>query len=338
MSNAELIAELASLLSIDAGNIALEPCHSGGNNRVFIVKAGDRKWVAKWYFRHASDPRDRLGAEYAFLSYAKKLGIDCVPAPLARDDARGIGVYEYVEGSKLQGKEIAAAEIDAAAGFFLRLNPAEMRAQASGLPDASEACFSVAGHCTLVDQRVARLGAIPGTSEVDGAAREFAAALAARWQRTKAAILSEVRRAGADPDAALAERCVSPSDFGFHNALFSPARGICFIDFEYAGWDDPAKMVGDFFSHPGVPVDMAYFERFLATVVRYAERPDDLVWRTRLLFPLFRVKWCCIILNDFVPDAARRRRFADPAFDEDGRKRAQLDKAQRLLDLVETAQ
>ena len=49
------------------------------------------------------------------------------------------------------------------------------------------------------------------------------------------------------------DRCLSPSDFGFHNAL-AQGETVRFIDFEYAGWDDPAKTVCDFFHHPGVPV------------------------------------------------------------------------------------
>src|SRR5258708_29751946 len=41
--------------------------------------------------------------------------------------------------------------------------------------------------------------------------------------------------------------------FGFHNALLRPSQELCFLDFEYAGHDDPAKMVGDFFSQPAIP-------------------------------------------------------------------------------------
>ena len=40
----------------------------------------------------------------------------------------------------------------------------------------------------------------------------------------------------------IADRCVSPSDFGFHNAIVRGSGEICFIDFEYAGWDDSAQV------------------------------------------------------------------------------------------------
>jgi len=59
-----------------------------------------------------------------------------------------------------------------------------------------------------------------------------------------------------------------------------------------------------------------------------------LIARAELLFPVFQFKWCCIILNDFLTDSARRRRFADPAFDELERKRIQLEKATALFESI----
>jgi thiamine kinase-like enzyme len=43
------------------------------------------------------------------------------------------------------------------------------------------------------------------------------------------------------------DRRLSPSDFGFHNIIVISDWMLKFIHFEYAGWDDPAKMVCDFF-------------------------------------------------------------------------------------------
>jgi len=78
-------------------------------------------------------------------------------------------------------------------------------------------------------------------------------------------------------------------------------------------------------------VDMVHVERFLGMALAYASNQESLAVRARLLFPVFQAKWCCIILNDFLPDAAKRRRFADPHFDLATRKRAQLDKAMQLF-------
>ena len=46
---------------------------------------------------------------------------------------------------------------------------------------------------------------------------------------------------------------------------------------------------------------------------------DDDVWlrqRTRILMPIYKVKWCCIVLNAFLPAESERRRFAGVPLDE----------------------
>lgn len=328
-----LSREVSALLGLPGAAPAprIEPLAAGGNNRVFLATAGDRKYAVKVYFRHPSDRRDRLHAEYTFLQCAAGAGIDCVPRPVACDARHGIGVYEYIDGDKLAAAEIRAEHVDSAAKFFSDLNSREVRAQAAQLPEASEACFSIDAHLAMVDGRIARLDRITGTEPVDGEARDFASRLATRWAEAKRVILEQAAAAGIQPGEALAERCISPSDFGFHNAITMTGRGLCFIDFEYAGWDDPAKLVGDFFSHPAVPVDMSHRDRFMDQAFEYSTQPRKLRERARLLFPVFQVKWCCIILNEFLPEAAERRRFADPHTDFTARKRAQLEKAARLF-------
>ena len=43
----------------------------------------------------------------------------------------------------------------------------------------------------------------------------------------------------------MAQRALSPSDFGLHNALRGQDGQLRFVDFEYFGWDDPVKLVSD---------------------------------------------------------------------------------------------
>lgn len=330
-----LSAALADLLHLPATPAPeVVPFAASGNNRVFAVTAGGLRYAAKVYFRHPSDNRDRLNAEYSFLSCASRAGIKCVPQPVARDPARGIGVYEFIEGRKLSGPEIDGDCIDQAAEFIALLNRDSTHAEAKQLPEASEACFSVAAHFSMVDRRIDRLDQIPSGNPVDREAREFSLELKARWSQLKGLMLNDAAAAGINPDQVLTERCISPSDFGFHNALATRERGICFIDFEYAGWDDPAKLIGDFFSHPAIPVDIAHLERFVKTASAYARRPGEIAARAHILFPVFQIKWCCIILNEFLPDSAKRRLFADPDTDPAARKRAQLKKARSLFERI----
>lgn len=339
MASEPLNAQIASLLARDrneVGDFELVPCKAGGNNRVFIVIAGERRLIAKWYFSHASDTRDRLGAEYAFLSYAARIGIQCVPAAVSCDPERNLALYEYIEGKRIVAAQVTPREVTAALEFFLALNRDRGRLEATSLPNASEACFTVNEHLSLVNERIGRLTAIAPGGGIDAEACGFVAALQLRWRQIKSAISCSASQLGINPDEPLPadQRCISPSDFGFHNALRRPSGDMCFLDFEYAGWDDPAKMAGDFFSHPAIAVDHRYRDQFLADAMSFCAGPNMLRARANLLLPVFQTKWCCIILNDFLPDSARRRRFADPAFDETERKRSQLAKAVKLFDSI----
>ena len=51
------------------------------------------------------------------------------------------------------------------------------------------------------------------------------------------------------------QRTLSPSDFGFHNALLRGGREWVFLDFEYFGWDDPGQDRLRFSAAPGDGVD-----------------------------------------------------------------------------------
>jgi len=333
MSLDSLIPVVGVLLHVPAdrrGAMTFEDCKAGGNNRVRLVSVDGRKAIVKQYFRHPSDARDRLGAERAFLEYANLCAPGLVPKVLACDVEHGIAVYEYVEGEKLAAGAVSRERVREAAAFFAKLNDPASRGAASELPAASEACFTVAEHFAMVDGRIAKLASISGVTEVDLAAREFVVRLSALWADLKQRLKGALPRQDVSDSVDLADRCVSPSDFGFHNALIRRAGPLCFLDFEYAGWDDPAKMVGDFFSHPAVPVSKAHLDEFVRETMAYSRRTAALEARARLLFPVFQVKWCCIILNDFIPEFAERRRFADPGFDEAAARLRQLEKAKRL--------
>ena len=282
----------------------------GGNNRVFEVHTpGGARALLKCYFRHADDPRDRLDSEFRFLTYAWSEGIRCVPEPLARDDELGFGLYEFVDGRRATEGDVTAEAVSVAAGLVADLNLG-----APDLPPASEACFTVADHLDLVQGRV---DALVATGEAWVAER-----LVPTWQRVRDQVLAS---AGA---AEAAEPLVSPSDFGFHNVLVRTDDSLCFVDFEYAGMDDGAKLAGDFFSQVALPVPDEHWDAFVSRTLDPPARS-----RAELLLPVYRVKWACIVLNELLPTGVERRRFAGEETGEQ-RKRERLALAGSVLDRV----
>ena len=313
-------------------DISIERLPGGGNNRVYRVETAAGPVLLKEYFQHPADPRDRLAAEYAFTNFAWSHGIRALPQPLACDRAAGLGLYEFIAGRKLVPGEVTAAHVDEAAAFFAAINRHRVDPAAARLPIASEACFSIAEHLACVDRRVARLATIAPETDLHREAQKLVATrLMPAWIGVRAAVA-----AGGHPlDAPLpiAARVLSPSDFGFHNCLLT-AAGLRFIDFEYAGWDDPAKTVCDFFCQPAVPVPREHFERFLAAVIS-ATGDAGIHDRAALLQPVYELKWCCIMLNEFLPVGDDRRSFARADQSHDMRRLEQLHKVEAALARVE---
>jgi len=312
------------------GGLALDPLAGGANNRVYRVQTPSGSALLKAYFRHPADPRDRLGTEFGFLAFAWGNGVRSVPQPLARDDREALGLYEWIEGRHLTESDVGREAVVAAAALSGEVNRHRERPEAARLGPASEACFSLAAHLALVDRRLELLVTVE-ESEV----RAFAVGeLAPFWSRARANLLDVAAARGLDPHRELspAERCLSPGDFGFHNALARPSGEICFLDFEYAGWDDPAKMIANFFCMPELGAGTEHWDVFVAGALAGHTAADAAEERARLVLPAHRARWACILLNEFLPTESERRRFAFGADEAERRKAQQLAKARRALE------
>ncbi len=315
-----------------ATDCPLEPVAGGGNNRVYRVAMAGRAGLLKAYFQNPADPRDRFGAERAFYEYLWGQGVRRTPEPLGWERDQRLGLFAFVAGRKLRPEEIAADHVAQALAFIAELNQARTTAAAQQLPLASEACFSVTEHVACVERRVARLGQIAAVSPLDQEAAAFVAEeLKPAWQKIRSAIGGQIAR---DAPLSEAQRCLSPSDFGFHNALLADDGRLRFFDFEYAGWDDPAKLACDFFCQPQVPVARGFREDFLTQLAQTLELEPAFSDRAQRLQPVYQVKWCCIMLNEFVGSDQTRRAFAVGKESVETRKVTQLHKARALLALA----
>ncbi len=301
VGHAQRLAAAAELGRVDT----VRQLAGGRNNRVYrldLAEPGRPPVLMKAYFRSPDDPRDRLHHEYAFSRFAWDRGIERIPQPLHRDDPHGLALYHFAPGAMLPPGTVTENHVDQALHLFTELNRHREHPDAASLPDASEACFTDARHIELIADRVARLDAITEPT----AAAFVNDELRPRWDE----LLAELHNAPVSELPGAGVRCLSPSDFGFHNALADDAGRLTFHDFEYAGWDDPAKLIGDFFHQPRRPAPLSALPVFVTGVVKALSLDDEHDARFRRLLPLFGVKWACIVLNPLLPAGAERRSFA----------------------------
>jgi hypothetical protein len=314
--------------------LSAERLGGGGNGRTYRVAASDGRFYAlKQYYRGQRESRDRLAAEFEGLQFLWRHGIRDVPEPLACDAASGFALYEFAEGQKLPAGALAPGDVEAAADFLGRLKALTGQPGSQRIALAAEACFSTDELLGNLSARLDRHLRRRDAEEVDPALAEF---LGRRFlpvlDRVAAWCVARAPQSGLLPQA---WRTLSPSDFGFHNAVRRACGAWCFLDFEYFGWDDPAKMISDFLLHPAMALAEAQKRLFVCRLLRHFHDDAGLEQRLARLYPLFGLKWCVILLNEFLPEHLRRRRFAATCLeDQDAVRQRQLAKARRMLDQV----
>ncbi len=310
----------------------MTPIDGGRNNRAYKINLEGKDYFLKHYNKKSDLTRSRLEAEYAFLKYAAECQSSHVTRPVSCDEEKSIGIYAFIEGERYQKDEIGKPEIMEALAFIEDINQHRASPIAQKLDSASEACFSIAEHIECVDIRIQRLQGILQDDEIDAQAFAFIQQeLEPTWLALKESILVQTKQRNislTDP-LSVANRVISPSDFGFHNALECPDGKIMFVDFEYSGWDDPAKLIGDFFNQVEVPIPMEYFQFFTQEIAKWVADPEAMITRANLLLPLYRIKWCCIILNYFLPLGRVNKDFVAAVTPES--RALQLEKARNVL-------
>jgi hypothetical protein len=318
----------ADLLS--APVTALEEAGGGRNSRVYRLRVEPSKsYALKAYFRHASENRARMETEFASLEFLWEGGVRNIPRPVVSSPELGFAIYSWIEGRRIAVRDVTPSSIQAATDFLCRVAEQRGRPGSESIRPASEACFS--GRA-IVENLERRLEPLRARSE----SRELQSFLSSRFSPALQRICDwSQRRAPKEFNEELdrQSRTLSPSDFGFHNALSDDSGKMFFLDLEYFGWDDPAKTVSDFLLHPGMALSLALKRQFAVTLVQGLPWSKGLRERVQAYYPLFGLKWCLILLNEFLPDQLLRRRFAGMnEQDRQGKQMEQLEKAESMLE------
>ena len=335
MTPAGIAESLTRLLGEPVARI--EKIGAGGNSRVYRVDTASGSVAAKCYFQRTADGRDRLDAEFGGLRFLWDNGVRCIPQPLVADRESQIAVYQFLPGRELAADRVADPHLDQVTDFLARLKALATVPDAAALPLAAEASLAAAG---IAQNIRARLALLQGADGTEPAYAELARFLGDRFvpalERWEAAARSALGDAAYANPIPLAARTLCPSDYGFHNAFLGDDGALRFVDFEYFGWDDPAKMISDFLWHPRSTMDERLKERFAGRMLAGFADVGGLGPRLEAVFPLFGLKWCIILLNEFRPENLARRRFASGSTDETEAILAkQLAKAMTTLSRVD---
>jgi hypothetical protein len=283
----------------------------GANNRAFELKTDTgRAYFGKRYFISEYDQRDRLSHEVNFTKLLCENGFLNCAKPIASDVGTRTAVFEFIEGHPLSLGQPVAHEIwEQSLDFLISIQSLRKTSGARNLPLASEAAFSLEDHLAQVRRRRDEWLVMANAGDMDA---DLAKLISGELEEAYEKIADEVFRfPGFRTQMDEHDRILSPSDFGIHNVLVGNDGNLTFLDFEYAGWDDPAKTVADFFLQPRFEAPMDLWESLVERMsLLLPERGSAFARRLPIVRQCMSLKWCYILLNDFHPEASKRRRFA----------------------------
>jgi len=280
----------------------------GANSQVFRVDlAHDQKICVKLHHIDRKGDSSRYSREKAFYHAARHVSRNWLPQDLHWHDEQKAAFLEFIEGTPVGCPN--QSEVRMAGEFIMSLQQADR----SLLRGASEGAMEWEGHLLMVDQRLERLANV----EDEVAAGVIRDEVSPCWERVRKSLRP-----------ATVHNIVSPSDFGFHNALRTSSGSVRFYDFEHGGLDDAAKLVCDLFVRPGSEIPIEWVDVFCSSAGFGGEVKDSAVG----LMDLYRVKWACIALNEFTAEGIERRGYAGA--DSSERKKMQLAKARALVQEV----
>ena len=264
------------------------------NSNVFKIEMQTgKKYAGKLYPDSTFDQRKRLEKETKAYRFINSHGIDSVAKLIWFDFNLDFGLYEWLTGSKI--KEVTDEKIIDAVLFIQSLSDLSKCTNHEDFDLASAACLSGK---MIEDQIWDRFRKIDGYSHFYPALKLF---LDNKLFPACEKILENSKKLWpGDFNKPLnkVDQVLSPSDFGFHNAI-QTKDGLKFIDFEYFGWDDPVKLTCDFILHPGMLLTEGQKNLWLSKIKNIFSENQSFQDRLNTSYCLYGLCWCLIQLNIF---------------------------------------
>tara|TARA_B100000963_G_scaffold360516_1_gene391687 strand:- start:4705 stop:5712 length:1008 start_codon:yes stop_codon:yes gene_type:complete len=293
LENNPKIDKCISIISEEYKNVSkYQLIYNGINSLIVKLKHLDSKEsILKIYPSFVNDKRDRLVNEITFLKFLEINNINNCPKVLYFNQENNFSVLSWIEGIKL--KDSRDLELEDVANFFCILNNSNLK-KSNHLPLASEANFNLEETIKFINQiaqnKLVNLGRFSPDNYFSS------------WFRN--VLMDDIFTTLSYVEGKFLlhkfnfenNKIISQSDVGLHNILVKNKK-LFFIDFEYAGWDNPMKFISDWILQPDSffprkkPLD--FFQPLVDSVI------NDINWKDNIepYLLLNRIRWCLIISN-----------------------------------------
>ena len=298
----------------------IEKMNGRGNSRMYKLSTSKGNVVLKDYPDLLNDTRKRLVTEVSALKM-----IECfnqTPKVLAFNESQNIAIYEWIKGvhlSSVNDKHILEALM-----FIEKIQKIKGR---SPCELASEACLSARHLFNQIDDRLREL-LLVNNKDLQIFLNTVFRPL---WSQTKEWSNQHWPSDNIINDLPISMQALSPSDFGFHNALLEDNK-LYFLDFEYFGRDDPVKLMADFVWHPGMNLSNSQKTIWVNGVFEIFTKDLNIHTRFHAAWPVYGLRWSLILLNEFLKDGWQKRVYAniDLKDQQESKLENQLNKAKDI--------
>ena len=276
--------------------VVVSPLFGGANNCVFRCTSTDSELVIKSYYnRDTIDGVSRLAAEVGFLRHAAVYAADETPKLIDVNEIENMIAISFVSGESInEGDQPASSDVWSLVSYYQKINPAGY--SLSNYPIiARDGYLSISEHISNIDLRLSALAIDHIPRELQSLAHSTLRGVFDRFETAKQITFRLINNGVISDKLPTAQMQLSPGDFGFHNVIKHRER-LVVIDFEYAGLDDPAKTVADFFLQPKVAIDKRLFDEVVSKMAIVIP-PTTLRARALALGGILSIKWLAIILS-----------------------------------------
>ena len=261
-----------------------------------------------------------------------KMWVCLCPQPIFKDAKKQFVIMSLVEGKSLNQSH-SGAFISSFCNFFNFINSEENRNLGRDLNVASEGAFDASSHIAISEQKFIELKKCLHVKSASMLYEVEDIVAKIEMKMNEFLLLKETSK---NKEKFYQKyKCISPSDFGFHNSIIDTKGNINFVDFEYSGWDDPAKLVLDFLLHPAMTNSLADL-RFLMSKIEIPRlNSQHLRARCDMVYKSAVLRWTVTLLNIFTHEYQNKKLFIDKNLDISKQQIIQLQKSKEMLTRID---
>ena len=279
--------------------------HHSGQSVLHVHHEG-LDYTLKCFDRSAPHLAAAFHHEHSFYVYLNSLQTGHTAILLGSDEDQQILLLSRLTGRPLRAEEVNRSAVKSAARFLVALNRKRDSQPAQACPPAPDSCRSVAEHLAAISNQVTAVQQYQATVNPQTQAL-IEDELNPIWEKTLRETLSRFETSGIAVDTQLneASQILSPGEFGFHHAILTPEKDLCYVDYDQSGWDDPARVLNHFFTHGPISPKDDHWDAMIEPFLEIPGLDPHCAIRARLLLPAYQIAQASDLLLSSLTEHAR---------------------------------